>query len=177
MSKLETDPGQEKLQHTWQCKTCGILGNKYICNACKERCHVGHDVVDTGIRNATCCCNEDGRECKATNALQGKEAEDWMNNIQTKPKPESTNSNLSSETSSDDDSSNSESDSTNSSSSHSTTSSSYSSSSDSYYERKDKHKRRRRRNTKRSRRKRSHHPKLIIVPVIIPINQTFPYYY
>ena len=74
-SGLEVNWGQiTRLQHTWQCKTCGIIGNNYICNACKERCHIGHDVIDTGIREAVCCCNEKTSKCKAKEEITGEAA-------------------------------------------------------------------------------------------------------
>ena len=52
-------------QRGWRCKTCGITGNSYVCTACKERCHKGHDVVDAGLTIFECSCDAQGRECKA----------------------------------------------------------------------------------------------------------------
>ena len=54
-------PQEEKIeQRKWKCFTCG----KSICNACKERCHQYHDVVDEGVDEFACECDEN-KECKA----------------------------------------------------------------------------------------------------------------
>ena len=47
-------------QPLYQCHTCFTESNKGCCRACVENCHRGHDIEDSGIRNAFCDC---GLEC------------------------------------------------------------------------------------------------------------------
>ena len=44
-------------QHVFKCMTCG---GKLICNACNERCHEGHEVLDLGIKKFECQCFQSG---------------------------------------------------------------------------------------------------------------------
>ena len=64
-TKISLSHRRGNRQRAWQCLTCGMSGNSYICNACKERCHKDHNVIEVGLMNFYCCCDAPGRECKA----------------------------------------------------------------------------------------------------------------
>lgn len=42
-----------QLQHCLSCKTCDL---QYVCNACAEKCHRGHNLVDAGLCEQVCQC-------------------------------------------------------------------------------------------------------------------------
>ena len=96
-SYTSSSPPDQINQHTWQCKTCGIVGDQYICNACKERCHAGHEVIDTGKRHCACSCASKC-QCKALTPLTEKEVKTY---IETNKLPVDKDSSSSSSYSSD----------------------------------------------------------------------------
>ena len=55
-------------QPFYRCHTCFSESNKGCCSACVENCHRGHNVEDSGIRNAFCDC---GLECCAVTCKIG----------------------------------------------------------------------------------------------------------
>ena len=55
-------------QPFYRCHTCFTESNKGCCRACVKNCHRGHDIEDSGIRNAFCDC---GLECCATRCKIG----------------------------------------------------------------------------------------------------------
>ena len=68
----------------YQCKTCGIVGNQYICCACKERCHKGHDIVDVGLKSFTCQCSSNGHKCKATTPFTKQQLDEFLQSKEKK---------------------------------------------------------------------------------------------
>ena len=49
---------QQKMYH---CRTCGLVGDLGICEACAKNCHAGHSVVEVpGLKTFNCDC---GGEC------------------------------------------------------------------------------------------------------------------
>ena len=46
-------------QPFYRCHTCFSESNEGCCSACVENCHRGHDINDSGIRNAFCDCGLD----------------------------------------------------------------------------------------------------------------------
>ena len=63
--------GKPQFQNAWKCVTCNKSDLKFICNACKERCHVGHEVIDLGKQRFRCYCSQH-LDCKAKEPLNIK---------------------------------------------------------------------------------------------------------
>ena len=56
-----------KIQKMYQCRTCGIIRDMGICEACARRCHKGHDIIEIPTEKLfNCDC---GQEC-GKNACQ-----------------------------------------------------------------------------------------------------------
>lgn len=64
-------------QHYWQCKTCGLVNGKGVCDSCAIACHTGHELIDAGTALFYCDCGsgEGPHVCKCILPVMVKKPE------------------------------------------------------------------------------------------------------